>query len=217
MAWPLAIAAVLAVWFAERAVRTSFVADPGPLLFVWFAAFFWPLLVWVDERAGRDWDEARPVDALTRRLLQAGAGLAWLQAALHLVLIGCIGGAAAVGTVRSPADVPGWAWPGLPLCAAALYCLGCIPALLSRRPVGWSIIGLLLLAQALIVSVVLLRTGVHHTPMLSPSRVFAPVGFDAGGGWSLPAALLWVPIFAAMMVLAVRRRVRLDRQGPFAT
>ncbi|MBW3570046.1 MAG: hypothetical protein KY467_02960 [Gemmatimonadetes bacterium] len=221
MAWPLAMAAALGVWSAVWEMRSgpthsSFLAGSGPFIFLWIVAFFWPLLVWVEERAGRDWDAARPLDALTRRLLQAGAGLAWLQGAVHLVLIGCIGGAAAVGTVGSSRDVPGWAWPGLPLCAAALYFLGSLPALLSRRPAGWSIIGILLLAQALTLSVILLRTGIQTTPVLAPSRVFAPVASNAGGEWSLAAALLWIPIFAAMTVAAVHRRVRLDRQGLFA-
>ncbi|HEU0299799.1 MAG TPA: hypothetical protein VFR37_10100 [Longimicrobium sp.] len=217
IAWPMAMAAAAAAWFAIRETRSSFVVDPLPFVGVWFVAFFWPLLVWVDEGSGRDWDEARPVDAFTRHLLLVGAGLAWLQAALHLVLIGCVGGAATVvGVVAALRDVPGWAWPGLPLCATALYCLGSLPALLSRRPVAWSIIGFLLLAQGLIGSVALLGFRTADAPVLAPARVFAPAGFAAGGSWSLAAGLVWIPVFAALVVAAVHRRVQRDRQGGFA-
>ena len=149
MAWPILAAGLYAVWLALREVGNgpTFLVDSLPFLPFWFAAFFLPVLVWNREQVASDWDRARPADVFTQRLLQGAAGLAWLQVAVHLVLAGCIGGALAAGTLASLGQVPAWAWPGLPLCATALYCLGSIPAVLAERPVRWSIIGFLVLPR----------------------------------------------------------------------
>jgi hypothetical protein len=220
MAWPVLAAGLYAVWLALREMGNgpTFLVDSLPFLPFWFAAFFLPVLVWSREQVAGDWDRARPADGFTQRLLQALAGLAWLQISVHLVLAGCIGGALAAGTLASLRQVPAWAWPGLPLCATALYCLGSVPAMLSRHPVRWSIIAFLVLPQVLMATVGLYAWshGMSGVSPFAPARLFAMVGFAPAGSWSGAAALVWVPVFAAVAAIAVRGRVRREREGRFA-
>ncbi|HEX5871440.1 MAG TPA: hypothetical protein VFY65_13525, partial [Longimicrobium sp.] len=74
MAVPLLMAAALATWavWRETSGGGTFLSGRAPLMPFVYAAFFWPLLVWMDERRG-GWDQVLPVDDFTRRLLHAAA------------------------------------------------------------------------------------------------------------------------------------------------
>lgn len=210
MATPVVVTALLAVWLGVREVwrGPTFLVSSSVFALFWLEGFFWPLLVWMDERGGLEWDEAQPVDRFRRRLVHAAAGLAWLQVAVHLVLAGCIGGAVVAGTLRSAGEIPGWAWPGLPIAALAVYCLGSFPAVLGDQPVGSSVVCLMILS----VASGILSMSATRSP-LSPVRLFAPVAWSPLESWSLAAALVWMPIFALVPIAAVRRRMSLDQRG----
>jgi hypothetical protein len=211
MAVPLLMAVLLAAWAGWRETGGSgtFLSGRAPLLPFVYAAFFWPVLVWMDERRG-DWDEQFPVDPFTRRLLHAAAGLVWLQAAVLIVIAGCIGGALAEGTLQSLAQVPAWALPGVPLAVVALYCVGTAWTMMSEHPVRTAVIGFLVTVQVL-VAIDLIGKLKEGRSLLSPSRAFAPVNFMAPvEDHRTGATILWILIFAALAVFAMRRRIRRD-------
>lgn len=186
----------------------------GSFVLLWFAAFFWPLLVWMDERGGHGWDESQPVSPFARRLLHAAAGLVWLELCLVVLLAGHVVGAAAAGTLASAEWIPSWVLPGLPLSVMAVYCVGTLPAVLVRRPAAAAIAAFLVMSP-----VVHLLAGARaggHGP-LSIARVFAPLGLGAEHDWSLPAALVWIPVLALLAIAALRRQTNLDRGGTART
>jgi hypothetical protein len=211
---PLGMAVLLGAWSAWRETLGggTFLSGGMPLMPFVYVAFFWPLLVWMDERRG-DWDGMLPVDALTRRLLHAAAGLVWLQAAVLIVLAGCIGGALAEGTLQSLAQVPAWVLPGVPLAVLALYLLGTAWVMLSEHPVRTAIIGFLVTIQ-LLVLMDAIGNLLDGRSVLKPTGVFAPVNFMAPvQDHRTGATIVWILIFAALAVAAIRRRVRRDLHG----
>ena len=58
--------------------------------------------------------------------------------------------------------------------------------------------------------------GMSGVSPLNPARLFAMVGFVPAGSWSGAAALVWIPVFAALAAIAVRGRVHRERKGRFA-
>lgn len=210
MAVPLLIAVLLGAWSAWRETGGSrtFLSGGAALMPFGYAGFFWPLLVWMDERR-RDWDGMLPVDTFTRRLLHAAGGLVWLQAAVLIVLAGCIGGALAEGTLQSLAQVPAWAMPGVPLSVLALYSLGTAWTMLSEHPVRTALIGFLVSVQVLIGIGTI--GDLRENRLLSPARAFAAVSLGAPvQDHAMGATLLWMLIFAALAVFSIRRRVHRD-------
>jgi hypothetical protein len=205
MTWPLLATAVIALSYAGPLSDSALFAASFTLLLL--PAFFWPALVWMDEQPGREWDQSQPAGTFGRRLLHAAAGLVWLEACTLLLLAGHVAGAARE-TSSLAGWVDGWVLPGVPMAVMAAYCLGTLPAMLARRPIAWGI-AILIVAAAV-------RQALGPGSALSPVRVLSPLTaqpFD----WSLAAALVWLPVLAALAVLALRRRVHLDRQGRFAT
>jgi hypothetical protein len=210
MAVPLLIAVLLGGWGAWRETGGSgtFLSGGAPLMPFVYAGFFWPLLVWMDERRG-GWDGMLPVDTFTRRLLHAAGGLVWLEAAVLIVLAGCIGGALAEGTVQSLGQVPAWAMPGVPLSVLALYCLGTAWTMLSEHPIRTALIGFLVSVQVLVA--INLVGDLRENRVVSPAGAFAPVNFMAPvQDHVMGATILWILIFAALAVFSVRRRVNRD-------
>ena len=210
MAMPLLVAVLLGAWAAWRETGGSgtFLSGGAPLMPFVYAGFFWPRLVWMDERRA-DWDGMLPVDSFTRRLLHAAGGLVWLQAAVLIVLAGCIGGALAEGTLQSMAQVPAWAMPGVPLSVLALYCLGTAWTMLSEHPIRTALIGFLVSVQVLIG--INMIGDVRDNRVVSPAGAFAPVNFMAPvEDHVMGATILWILIFAALAVLSIRRRVNRD-------
>jgi hypothetical protein len=211
MAVPLLIAVLLGAWAAWRETGGSgtFLADHLPLMPFVYAGFFWPLLVWMDERRG-DWDGMLPVDTFSRRLLHAAGGLVWLQAAVLIVVAGCIGGALAEGTIQSLAQVPAWAMPGVPLSVLALYCLGTAWTMLSAHPIRTALVGFLVTLQVLVVMDAIGNLQAGRSVWV-PTGVFAPVNFGAPvQDHPMGATILWILVFGALAVFAIRRRVNRD-------
>jgi hypothetical protein len=210
MAVPLLIAVLLGAWSAWRETGGSgtFLMNSFPLMPFVYAGFFWPLLVWRDERRG-DWDGMLPVDTFTRRLLHAAGGLVWLEAAVLIVLAGCIGGALAEGTLQSLAEVPAWAMPGVPLSVLSLYCLGTAWTMLSEHPIRTALIGFLVSVQVLVA--INMIGDLRENRLVSPAGAFAPVNFMAPvEDHAMGATILWILIFAALAAFAIRRRVNRD-------
>jgi len=214
---PLGMAVLLAAWAVWRETRGggTFLSDRLPLMPFVYAGFFWPLLVWMDERRG-DWDEMLPADTFTRRLLHAAAGLAWLQAAVLIVIAGCIGGAMAEGTIQSLAYVPAWVMPGVPLAVVGLYLLGTAWMMLSAHPIRTAIIGFLVTVQVL-VAMDAIGNLVDGRSVWVPTGVFAPLNFMAAvEDRPMGATIFWLLVFGALAIFAIRRRVHRDlhRPGP---
>jgi hypothetical protein len=215
MTWPLLVAAVLALRQAAGGMGLWGLEDTslytGSFALLTFVAFLWPALVWVDERGNCPWDEAYPAGAFGRRLLHAAAGLVWLELCVGVLLAGHLAGAAAAGTLASAAWIPAWALPGVPLSVMALYCLGTLPAVLSTRPVRGTVLYMLLLGPAL----GLFAFGLDGDPSpMGVERLLAPIGLGLDATlWSLPAALVWLPLFGALAVAAIRHRTNVDRGG----
>ncbi|HEX2078670.1 MAG TPA: hypothetical protein VHG08_13200 [Longimicrobium sp.] len=213
MSVPLGLAALFAAWcfWRETLGSGTFLSDGGWLMPIVFGAFFWPVLVWQDERASRDWDELHPVDTVTRRLLHAVGGLVWLQAAVLMVVAACIAGAMAEGTLQSLAQVPAWTLPGLPLGVLGLYFLGTAWAMLSRHPIRTALIGFLVTSQLLVLIGILLSGG--DLSLLSPSWDFTSVHLQDP---PLLETVLWTGIYAALAVAAIYFRARRELHGRFA-
>jgi hypothetical protein len=215
MAWPMLVLALLALRYVAGGMGLFGLSEwnalyVGSFFFLWLTAFLWPLLVWMDERGGRPWDEAQPVDAFRRRLLHWAAGLAWLEACVLVLLAGHVAGAAAAGTLASAAWLPAWVLPGVPLAVMALYCIGTVPAVLSAHPVRGSVFTLLVVGPAL---QLLMHFTTGRGSPISLVRLLAPVQASDNHQWSLVAALVWIPLFAALAVLALRHRANVDRGG----
>ena len=217
MLWPLLFAALAAWRNWTRAVE----AGPSIPRFAWwnssefgiwlYVAFFWPVLVWMNERRPGGWEESRPVGLATRRLLHAAAGLVWLWLALGLVAGGTFAGSMKAGSLPSLRFLDGWIWPGLPLAVMALYCLGSLTAVLSEHPIGYGIaafIGMMLVTVGL-----RLPFGLDEAAPLSPDRVLAPVNWVSAHDWSALAAAIWVPIFILAAGAAIWLRTRRDLYG----
>ncbi|HEX2078669.1 MAG TPA: hypothetical protein VHG08_13195 [Longimicrobium sp.] len=220
MVWPLLLAG-LAAWALYRAeIRAAgdtpaFIRDAEGFVVLMYAAFLWPILVWMEERHD-PWDGAQPAGTVARRLLHAGAGAAWLQVHVLLLLGGCVWGAMAAGTLSSPLELPAYLWPGLPLATLAVYSLGTLPVVLTERPVLAGIVYGMVLPVALIALDVLFRPGFSfNVPPgpLSPTRLFAPMGWVDPEEWSIAVALLWTPVFVAMGAGAIWLRAWWERYG----
>ncbi len=216
MTWPLLVAAGFALWYAAQGMGLAPTAGRAVSMdsfaLLWFLAFFCPLLVWMDERGGRPWDEAQPADAFVRRVAHAAAGLVWLEVCVLLLLAGHAASAVAAGTPLSPAWVPGWVMPGVPLAVMALYCAGTLPAVLSGHPVRASVITSMLFFPALTAIPLVANGTFTERSALSPLHLLLPTPM-ASTPWSIVTALVWLPLFVALAVLAIRRRVNLDRGG----
>ncbi|HEU4885482.1 MAG TPA: hypothetical protein VFT45_24765 [Longimicrobium sp.] len=208
------LAAALSAW---RGPRGGLLAGGGPLMALAMVAFFAPVLVWLDEDRRRgDWDGARAVDPFRRVLLQALGGLLWLQAAVLVVLAGCIAGALRTGEIGTLAQVPGWVLPGVPLAVAGLYSLGTFWRMISGHPVEAALIGWLVTVEVLFMLDGMNEWGAIGR-VLAPSHAFAAVRYMAPvQAWSPAAAAIWIPLCAALAVFSIRRRVRRDlhRTGP---
>jgi hypothetical protein len=99
--------------------------------------------------------------------------------------------------------------PGVPLSVLALYCLGTAWTMLSEHPIRTALIGFLVSVQVLIG--INLIGDVRDHRVVSPAGAFAPVNFMAPvEDHAMGATILWILIFAALAVFAIRRRVRCD-------
>jgi hypothetical protein len=213
--WPL----LLALLAGGRAFGSEMAAgSAGPVLSdepmtfrpLFFATLFlWPMLVWLGDRdARRDVDAAVPAATMARHLARVAAGAVWLLAAVLALVAGHLGGAAAAGRLASAAEIPAYALPGLPLAALAMYLLGSVPAIVTRHPVRDA----LWFLAALQVLMLLLFTVDEWS--LSPHRLTAPFHWAGVREWSTPAALLWIPVLAALTYVAAAARTRFDRGKP---
>jgi hypothetical protein len=216
MTWPLLVAAGFALWYTARGLGVGGAAGRAVSMdsfgLLWFLAFFCPLLAWMDERGGRPWDEAQPADAFARRVAHAAAGLVWLELGVMVLLAGHAAGAVAAGTPLSPASVPAWVMPGVPLAVMALYCVGTLPAVLSGHPVRASVITSMLFFPALTAIPLVVWGTFTERSALSPLHLLLPTAV-ASTPWSLVTALVWMPLFVGLAVAAIRHRVSLDRGG----
>ncbi len=116
------VAAVLLI--AELGGRTVpfFVASTALRACCVGVALSWTVLVWLDEHGSqRRWNDALPVGTARRRVVHAAAGAAWLLLFIPVLVAPPLLGAAAVGTLSSPADVPTWLWLELPCRTLSLY------------------------------------------------------------------------------------------------
>jgi hypothetical protein len=204
MTWPLLFTGVVAGSYAAGLARGALYAGGFTLLAL--AAFLWPVLVWMDERHGHTWDQAQPAGTLARRLLHALAGLHWLELCTVLLIAGHAAGAAREGAVWLDA----WVLPGVPVAAAAVYCMGTVVAMLPRHALP-SGIAVYVVGQAAF-TVHALRGGEGAPGTLSLARVLGPLGGDPGN-WSTPAALIWVPLLAGLAAAAIHLRIRWDQGG----
>lgn len=216
MTWPLLVAAGFALRYLAEGMGVDGTAgravSQNSFMFLWPLAFFCPLLVWMDERGGRPWDEAQPADAFARRVAHAAAGLVWLELCVMVLLAGHAAGAVAAGTPLSPRWIPGWVMPGVPLAVMALYCVGTLPAVLSHHPIRASIVTSMLFFPALTAIPWMIQGTFTERPALSPQHLLLPVP-GASTPWSILAALMWLPLFVALAVLAIRHRTNADRGG----
>jgi hypothetical protein len=186
---------------------------PEPLGILMIIGFLWPLLVWLDEWQVRPWDDAHPVDTLSRRLLHAAAGMVWL------LVIGVVMGAAFVSrAVRAAADLPTWLWLGLPVALLTLYCLGTLATVGAGedQPVVAGVVWSVALVPLLLGLQMVFSGFEREEPgPLAPTRVLAAVNWfgPETGHWSTPVALLWTLVFLATATLAVWFRTRGDQYG----
>ncbi|HEU4885481.1 MAG TPA: hypothetical protein VFT45_24760 [Longimicrobium sp.] len=219
MGWLLLVAAAI----AARRAGTELAADAGAPAFLGDqsyafvnAAFFWPVLVWMDERGSREWDAVYPCGTVAHRVMHAAAGMAWFWALLLLVLAADVGGAMTAGSLDTLADVPARIWLGVPACALGLYCLGTPCAVLTDRPVLASLVYAMVLPVTLFIVEVVLRLGqgVDGAPLpLSPLRALAPTGWALPEDWSAAVVVLWMPIFMTAAWGAIWLRAWWERYG----
>jgi hypothetical protein len=135
----------------------------------------------------------------------------WIEAAVLIVLAGCIGGAMAEGTIPTLGQTPARVMPGVPTAVLGLYLLGTAWVMVSRHPVRTAIIGFLVTGQVLTLIDILAR-GFGEGFALSPKRVFTPVTFMAPlQDRSDSATVLWLAIFATVAVAAIRARTARDQ------
>jgi hypothetical protein len=221
MVWPAAIAVLLAWKGARAEIRLPAGGVQGPLFlhdgeaFLGLAlfAFFWPLLVWMDERGpGREHAEALPVGVLTLRLARVAAGGAALAALCVVVVAGSAGGAWIAGTLPSPAAVPARVWAGVPAGALMMYLAGSLPLLLSadrplRRTVAWCFVTLSLVLPYV------WSSGARDA-RFSPTAALS-VFTDRPVPWT-DAALLWLAVLAAAAAYAAALGAFNDRGGPWS-
>lgn len=185
-------------------------------------AFLWPLGVWRGENTGGTaYHRAMPVERGWHDLARVAAGGAWLAA--WLAMAACADVLAAVPTPGAwgPALAALGLLPCLAVAALTLYLLGSAPLLLSQSAgESWGasmlywLIGVVLLAagnvwpagsaQPLLFHP--LGLGTALLPLRGPDAL-AAVGV---AGW-LPAALLWLGVGAAGVVLAATRHRWLPR------
>jgi hypothetical protein len=220
MGWLLPVCAVAAVFRARNGLSAgagvpAFLSDSPSYSFL-FLAFYWPVLVWMDERGSWEWDAALPCGTVARRLVHAAAGLAWFWVMLLLLLAADVGAAMAAGSLDTPADLPARIWLGLPACALVLYCLGTLCAVLTDRPVLASIFYSVLLPPALVLGeFVMLGDSMGRTPPLplSPLRALAASGYTRPEYWSGAATLLWSALLVAAACGAIWLRAWWERNG----
>lgn len=206
MAWPLFVSLAVG-WATARAALDAGPDGPGPALPGWYltVAFFWPVLVWMDERGPvREQHDALPVGTTLRRVLHAGAGAAWLLLVLLPPAAGRLAGALAAGALASPADVPAQLWAGVPYGVLAFYLIGTVVTVLSEHPVRNGI---------LVLPVVLVATTLvgYLSPLTAPFRDPPRQSWDAAG------AMSWLALIAAAALAALALAVRRDRDGRFPT
>jgi hypothetical protein len=204
MVWPLLVTGIVAGNVATESARGALAVGDFNLLAL--VAFLWPVLVWMDERNGHPWDQAHPAGTLARRLLHALAGLLWLELCTALLIAGHVAGAARGGTVWLDA----WVLPGVPLAAAAAYCLGTAVSMLPRHPLAWGIAAYIV-GQA-VYTVLALRSAEGAPGTLSPVGVLSPLTSDPSS-WSTPLALVWLPLLALLAAAAIHLRIRWDQGG----
>jgi len=200
-----------ATWDA-RAAGSPLGGHAAILSFLQVLAFFWPLLVWVDERGpGSDHADSVPTGTLARRLLRVAAGAAWLVPPALLVAAGVAGGARHAGRIPSLADAPSWLWIAVPCGALLTYLVGSIPVLLSpRHPFRSAVIGwfVFTITRTLLVG----RDGLENTARLSPITALATAMGVPMEHWG-QAMLVWLPLAAALATLFAAVSVRSDRGG----
>jgi hypothetical protein len=152
---------------------------------------------------------------LRRRLLRVVVGAAWLEVLVVLVVAGYVAGALAAGTFASPADVPASVWAGVPCAVLLCYLAGSLPALLQAQNLVRAMLIWWFLLFPLLMSILFLGWPSRYAPW----RVFTPLGLFVGEGgverqWA-GAALVWLPITLALLVLAAVEGVRSARgQSP---
>jgi hypothetical protein len=220
MVWPAAIAVLLAWKGARAEIRPPaggaqaplFLHDGDAFLGLASFAFFWPLLVWMDERGpGREHAEALPVGVLTLRLARVAAGAAALGALCAVVMAGPAVGAWIAGTLHSPAAVPARVWAGVPASVLMMYLWGSLPLLLAadrplRRVLGWYLVTFFLVLWLWSVRL--------QDARLSPTAAFS-VFSDHPVPWTA-AALFWLVVLAAAAAYAAALGASNDRGGPWS-
>ncbi len=218
MAWPLFLLAVIVWANVSGDLDPANQAPPNALSPMGFSplklALFLPALVWLDARgARREYEEALPTGAATRRMLRLAAGATWLC----LAVVGMVGAQAlsgvAAGKIASLSAVPARVWIGVPGAGLTLYLLGSLPFLLApRRLFVWAVSWYL--ALPLLGSLARMLQGDGPLWRLSPSAAFAPVGFAPGE--ALPwegALLLWFLLSVAAASYATVEGARRSRTG----
>jgi hypothetical protein len=215
--WALLVVALMAVQaMAPDADISATLAQRLPwggrtavlVTFAWMS-FFWPILVWIDERGpGRELAESIPAGMLKRRLLHLLAGAAWLELLALVALAGVTAGAWRAGLVASPADVPAAIWAGFPIGALMMYLIGSLPHLSSSRSpvrseVVWFLAFTLVLAPPLLLS---------SGWTLSPGAAFSVTTLQPPPHWG-EAVLIWLPLLVAAAVGAIAAGVSSDRDG----
>jgi hypothetical protein len=209
---------LLLAWFLEPG-ELSYEDDgvkilsTDPLYGLWFIAFLWPVLVWLDEGRIRPWDQARPAGIPAQRLMHATAGLVWLAGVTLVYAAGYMSRAMEAGLLASPADLHAWFWLGLPLAVLAVYSLGTISAVLAGRPLAAGILGCMFLLPLLSIIDSTLNGNFGDAPPPGPVGMLAPLGWVHSHEWSLPAAFLCTPLLVAAAVGALRLRAWRDLRG----
>lgn len=217
MVVPLLLASLLACFMDAEAVTMGETGllrlDAQAFTPLMYAAFLWPVLVWLDEQRIQPWDEARPVGRVAQRMTHAAAGLVWL-----LLVLGIIAGSFAAravhsGVLASYAEVPAWMWLGLPLAVVAVYGAGTASVVSTARPMAAGIIGAFFLLPMAMLLGELLADGSLAPPESSLSRMLAPFNVVSPQEWSLPPALAWSAICVGLAAGAIRLRALRDLHG----
>lgn len=174
-----------------------------------FLAFFWPLLVWMDDRgAGREWAEAVPTGMVLRRFVRLLAGAAWLELGVLVFGAGVVAGAWRAGVIASLADVPSSVWAGIPLGVMIMYLFGSVPLLLSSsHPVRYTSVWYLLFLLVVAPLLMFVKGG-----RFSPGAAFSVITLSAPPYWG-DAMLVWLPLLALATLGIVAAGVAHDRDG----
>ncbi|HEX6751605.1 MAG TPA: hypothetical protein VF092_30205 [Longimicrobium sp.] len=171
-------------------------------------AFFWPILVWMDDRgAGRELAEAAPAGITQRRLLRLLAGGVWLELMALVVEAGVALGAWRAGVIASPLGLPATIGTGFPAGVLMMYLLGSIPLLRSqdhpvRRTVTWYVLFSLLIVPPVFMT---------WRWTFSPGAALSVIMLDPPRYWA-GAVLVWLPVLATGIVAMVATGVARDRR-----